>query len=287
MLGDGFISVFTYREDANDKTPTRPRGRSQPCRDPLRDTSTDKTALKLIRGKEELPGLKEGLEEPGPGVSLQPSPALSIPNNEANQYLGLELYRSWCCTSFCKDYPDLQLRGDHVGDRDSESPRLEYDSCEGPLLQSRDLEELVPLQSGSVPPVLQVETELPHDEGYLVMDSSIMLDKREPLSNSMLNGYLESKLLEVYRQYLQDSLVRGGSPTSPSLPPSFVPPMIDQLSHQLSLEQGLDASVARSVVVNYLSSQRTCTASSHFSSPVLRISNVDQRKKAPSHYQPL
>ncbi|KAJ8394397.1 hypothetical protein AAFF_G00046080 [Aldrovandia affinis] len=284
MLGEGFIMALKYREDIIDMAPTRPRDRSPPRQDPASETRLGSTAQRMIKGKEEVSGLKEGLEQSG---SPNPSPGVLIPRSEADQYPGLELYRSWGCISFCKDYPDLQLRGDHVGDRDSESLGPEYENCEGPLLQSKDLGELEPLEAGPVPPGLRVTLESPHDKGYLVMDSSITLNKREPLSNSMLNDYLESKLLEVYRQHLQDSLARSGFTPGPALPRSVVPPSVDQLTQQLSLEQGLDVSMARGIVANYLSSLRTGTSSSHFSSPILRISNPDQKKKASAPYQPL
>ncbi|KAG9341678.1 hypothetical protein JZ751_018742 [Albula glossodonta] len=286
MLGEGFITLLTYREDMKDPAPARrSQGRDSPHRDPIKETTLYSTSLRLIKGKEEAPGMEQGLEQPR---LPQPSSSILIPNLEPDQYLGLELYRSWCCTSFCKDYPDLQLRGDPMGDRDSGSPGLDYEIGGGPLLQSEDLGELGTLQSGPTHPGLQVICEPSQDEGYLVMDTSITLDKRKPLSNSMLNGYLESKLLDLYRQHLQDSLARCGFP---SVPPTVVLPSVDQLSQQLSLEQGLEASVARDVVTNYLSSLRTgagvSAVSSHFSSPVLRISNPDQRKKGSSHYQPM
>ncbi|KAJ8338325.1 hypothetical protein SKAU_G00372910 [Synaphobranchus kaupii] len=283
MLCEGFIRALTYRENSKDSAPASPQSRSPLCTDPTYKTKLDAMGLTLIKGKEEVPGIEQGLEQARP---YQASPDVSIPRDKADQNLVLDLYCSWHWNSFCKDYPDLQLRGDHMVDRDSESLGPKYEICGTPL-QSQGPGELNPLQPLGLPAAL----EPPQDDGYLVMDTSINLDKREPLSNSMLNCYLESKLLEVYRQHLQDSLARPGFPANPALLPSALLPSVDQLSQQLSLEQGLDASVARYVVTNYLSSMRACTGSSssnsHFSSPVLRISTADERKKVPSLYQPL
>lgn len=261
MLGEGFITMLTYREQSKDSAPASPRSRN-----PNQKTKLDSTSLKVIKEMEEVPGLEQGLEQIRPP---QPSPCVLMPSDPADRLMSLELYRSWHCTSFCKDYPDLQLRGDHMVDRDSERLSPQYVLCGG-LLHSQDLGDPQPPQPGPAPLGLQAVS----DDGYLEMDSSITLDKREPLSNSMLNCYLESKLLEVYRQHLQDSLARSGFPVNPALLPSVVLPSVDQLSRQLSMEQGLEVSVARNVVTNYLSSVRTCTGatSSHFSSPVLRIS---------------
>ncbi|XP_035265891.1 protein CXorf21 homolog [Anguilla anguilla] len=272
MLGEGFITMLPYREQSKDSAPASPQSRSPLCRNPNQKTKLGSISLKVIKEMEKVPGLEQGLEQIRPP---QPSPSVLMPSDPADRLMSLELYRSWHCTSFCKDYPDLQLRGDHMVDRDSERLSPQYVLCGGPL-HSQDLgdpeppQPPQPPQPGPAPLGLQAVS----DDGYLEMDSSITLDKREPLSNSMLNCYLESKLLEVYRQHLQDSLARSGFPVNPALLPSVVLPSVDQLSRQLSMEQGLEVSVARNVVTNYLSSIRTCTGatSSHFSSPVLRIS---------------
>ncbi|XP_046876627.1 TLR adapter interacting with SLC15A4 on the lysosome isoform X2 [Hypomesus transpacificus] len=169
------------------------------------------------------------------------------------------------------DYPDVQLRGDHVGDWSLLSLPKQSSIFQGHLLQPQYLDETL----GPVEPGLRAESMQPlHDEGYLVMDGSISLN-REPLSNSMLNSYLESKLIEVYRQHMQDSLARCSSPLSLTPPQGLVPPAAQHLSQHLCQDYGVDSSTAYSIAVHYLS---TCTVtSSHFSSPDLRISQPDQR----------
>ncbi|XP_061089557.1 TLR adapter interacting with SLC15A4 on the lysosome [Conger conger] len=280
MLGEGFLTVLTYGKESKDSSP---QNRNPQCTKHAHKTKLNSMALTLIKDKEELPGLEQGQEQTRPS---QPSLGVLIPSDTAGQHPGLELYHSWDCTSFCQDYPDLQLRGDHMVDQDSESITVQYAWGRFPL-QAQALEELEALQPGPAPLRLKADFQPPQDDGYLEMDSSITLEKREPLSNSMLNCYLESKLLEVYRQHLQDSLARLGFPANPAQLPNVLLPSVNQLSRQLSHEQGLDASVALNVVTHYLSSMCTRTGSSHFSSPVLRISNADERKKPPSLSKPL
>ncbi|KAL0994236.1 hypothetical protein UPYG_G00119670 [Umbra pygmaea] len=253
MLGEAFISVLRYREEDCDSW-------SKKAHKGTLRAATNITPVSMS-------GDMEGQSSPR---AARPSDALTIPNSHYEDYGDLELYRSWCCTTFCKDYPDLQLHGGHVGNRSSESLRLDSHLYEGPLLQSKDLGELETL--GPVDPGVQVESQPLQDKGYQVMDSSIITLNREPLSNSMLNGYLESKLLEVYRQHMQDNLARGSSPLVQTPPQGLLPAPVKLLSQQLCQDHGLDSSTAQSIVIHYLS---TCTAaSSHFSSPDLRISNL-------------
>ena len=118
-----------------------------------------------------------------------------------------------------------------------------------------------------------------HDNGYLVMDSSITLQGGEPLTNSMLNGYLESKLMEVYTQYLHERLVQPGTSPGWSLLTPLVPPgyVVQRLSQQVALEQGLEVDEACSMVLSYMHTHGgdSRAVSSHFSSPVLRISKPE------------
>lgn len=120
------------------------------------------------------------------------------------------------------------------------------------------------------------------DNGYLVMDSSITLPGGEPLTNSMLNGYLESKLTDLYTCYLQERLgLPGTSPRlsllAPLMPPAYV---VQRLSHQVALEQGLEVEEARSMVLGYMHNQagESWALSSHFSSPDLRISQPEEKR---------
>ncbi|KAG5263692.1 hypothetical protein AALO_G00267570 [Alosa alosa] len=166
-------------------------------------------------------------------------------------------------TQFCSSLPQRGQQQTNNDFREQDDYRPGEDAPALPLIDPirRRLEAVAP------------------DHGYLAMDSSITLQGGEPLTNSMLNGYLESKLTEVYSQYLQERLVRPG--TSPRwsllapLPPGYV---VQQLSHQVALEQGLEVDEARSLVLSYMHTQGgdSRAVSSHFSSPVLRISELEK-----------
>ncbi|XP_048884237.1 uncharacterized protein si:dkey-237j10.2 isoform X2 [Brienomyrus brachyistius] len=213
-------------------------------------------------------------------VLAQPSPTLSIPGTEGHPYWGLELYRSWCCHSFCKDYPDLQLRGDLIGNKASESPVLDDKADGGPFLKSEDLAEMAPLLLEPI--FLDPQCDVAPPAGDAA-DSSIIL-AGEPQSDSMLNSYLENKQLEVYLQHLQDMLARGGSSPSCMLPPSpNLAPSTPALSNPLQFNQHQSTEPS---AVGRLTSQSNTAISSHFSSPVLRISNSDpgQRQAPLCHY---
>lgn len=179
--------------------------------------------------------------------------------------MGLELYSSLYCQSFYKDYPDLQLAGGTVG------PLNPTPQSHSPLLNSEDLGSMeASMEFGKL-----VEDHNETDEGYLVIDSMRSLGKEQRLTNSMLNGFLETQLMEVYRQHMQDNLARCGSSL---LSASVVPGICDQLSvpdrNRTAQRNQLHSSQSQSSV-RYLS---TCSAppTSHFSTPVLRISNPQE-----------
>lgn len=203
----------------------------------------------------------EGPEKPGSCLTSLPSMALPIPSSSVEDLWDLELYSSLHCPSFYKNYPDLQLAGGTVG------PLNPSPQSHGPLLNSEDLGSL----ETSMEPRKLVEGRGEADEGYLVIESMRGLGKEQRLTNSMLNGFLETQLMEVYRQHMQDSLARCGSP---SLSADVVPEMCDNLStsdrNKAAQRDELLSSQNQSSV-RYLS---TCSAppTSHFSTPMLRIS---------------
>lgn len=218
-----------------------------------------------------------------------------------DEYWGLELYRSWCCPSVCKVYPDMQLRGDQLGDRSSHSPHWVAAPPEDwqPVLHSQDLVDMeeeapgdsLPWLGGNQPPQHphpHHHHHHHHDDGYMEMDTSLPgldsmreLDSMrglDRLSNSMLNGYLETKLLEVYRQHLQDSLARGAdasvSPGMVVVPTVVVDSPVAAAGVPSRGQWGTEGDrPTTSDSIHYLS---TCglRSNSHFSSPELRISDV-------------
>lgn len=215
----------------------------------------------------------EGPEKPGPCLTSLPSSALPIPSSSVEDVWGLELYGSLYCPSFYKDYPDLQLAGGTVG------PLNPTPQSHGPLLNSEDLGSMeASVEAGDL-----VEDHSEADEGYLVIESMRGLGKEQRLTNSMLNGFLETQLMEVYRQHMQDSLARCGSS---SLSASVVPGMCSNLStsdrNKTAQGNELHSNQSQSSV-RYLS---TCSVplTSHFSTPMLRIS-YQQEPESRSHTQ--
>lgn len=134
---------------------------------------------------------------------------------------------------------------------------------------SSDLVNSIPQQLQFIPASGSLKQHDIPDDGYLVMDSSIMLNG-EPPTNSMLNGYLDKKLQEVYSQYLQERLACPESSPGCSLLPPFHQTSLLQLSQPLSMDSSLEPETRQS---QGAISQR---ASSNFSSPVLRISNAKE-----------
>lgn len=125
------------------------------------------------------------------------------------------------------------------------------------------------------------------DQGYLAMGASVnmSLDLREqepglePMSNSLLNGLLDKQLDEVYMQLLNDNLARCNSNLGNSLLHGLVPP--PQPSCHLQGTDSLDPSLEEPAredsanEVSYLNTHNLVPCSSHFSTPVLRISEAE------------
>ncbi|KAK1787503.1 hypothetical protein P4O66_015917, partial [Electrophorus voltai] len=189
----------------------------------------------------------EGPEKPGPCLTSAHSKALTIPSYSTEDHLGMQLYHSWC-PSFCKAYPDLQLAGGTLGPHPTLSPL-----SQNPFLQSQDLGSLEALEELGQ----QVEVQPEPDEGYLVIESMQNPGSDQRLTNSMLNGYLETQLMEVYRQHMQDSLARYSTSLTSSVMPTLVPTNHSMRDGQAGGQgEGLDTGPAHNSV-RYLS---TCSA---------------------------
>lgn len=200
------------------------------------------------------------------------SPALHIPRR-AHPAEELDLYRSWPCNSIYQDYPDLHIGGDHVGDHTCDSGCVLDHACEqppsGPLLLSIDIP---PGQSPlwKHPEKPRAES-LPGDEA----EERSMVLCEEPLSNSVLNKYMEAKVTELYKHLFEESLARCGSVTN-LLTCSWIKNNLNQISLQISQEQNIEASKAREVLLHSLALFSLCNttnrSSSEFSTPNLQIS---------------
>ncbi|XP_060719604.1 TLR adapter interacting with SLC15A4 on the lysosome [Tachysurus vachellii] len=262
MLGEAFLHVLNYTEKSPEHIAltrtnklSRVISRSVP---PPEAAATHLSSRSALTPRPLPANQPEGPEKSGPHLTSPPSTALPIPSSSVEDHWGL---KAMYCPSFYKAYPDLQLAGDTVG------PLNTPPQSHSPLLNSEDLGFL----EASMEPRELVEDHGMTDEAYLVMESMKSLGKEQRLTNSMLNGFLETQLMEVYRQHMQDSLARCGSS---SLSAGVVPGICGHLSasDRNTTTQGneLHSSQSQSSI-RYLS---TCSAppTSHFSTPVLRIS---------------
>ncbi|XP_077164767.1 TLR adapter interacting with SLC15A4 on the lysosome-like [Paroedura picta] len=146
-----------------------------------------------------------------PLLAAQSAP-LCIPRREPHCEKELDLYRSWSNQSLYQQYPDLYIGGDHIADHRCDSgcimDQTDDEPIMGPVLFSEDL----PLgQSPLMEPLHQGKAGKPwaSDEAG---ERSITLH-RQPLSNSVINNYMEKKVRELYKQFLDDKLTRCNSIT--------------------------------------------------------------------------
>ncbi|MEJ1281512.1 hypothetical protein NN561_012462 [Cricetulus griseus] len=227
-----------------------------------------------MKSVDELPAAKLK-STPLPGnVSI----ALPIPKRGHDE-TQLDLYRSWSCTSICQNYPDLQIGGDNVRNMYDSGCFVEHaqdDVCNGPLLLSVD----IPL--GHSPKIEPLEKTCSSKllNGDEIREKS-MLSHKQPLSNSMLNSYMEKKVDELYKQFLEENLTRCISITN-FMASNMLMNNVNQISLQISQEQNIEASKAREALLHSLAlcnlrnvSHRNST---ELSTPNLQISNQTSRE---------
>ncbi|TSR75244.1 hypothetical protein Baya_11838 [Bagarius yarrelli] len=262
MLGEAFLHVLNYTEENPEHTTlSKPRtlSRLNSRAVPPPDTTLTRLSSRSSRTSRSLRANRhEGPEKPGPRLTSLPSTALPIPSSSVENHLGLDLYSSLYCPTFYKDYPDLQLAGGTLG------PLNPTSQSHSPLLNSEDIGSLEALMG----PGQVVEDHDVTNEEYLVIESMRSMGKEQRLTNSMLNGFLETQLMEVYRQHMQDSLARCGLT---SLSASVVPGICHLSATERNLMAQENELRSNQSSIRYLS---TCSAppTSHFSTPVLRIS---------------
>lgn len=179
--------------------------------------------------------------------------------------------------SLLEHYPDLQV---------ADSGRISHNLLRAPV----NPEEFQPHVSklDSQPKARQEEDSISSipDQGYLVMGGSVNISLDlpgsglEPMSNSALNVLLEKQVEEVYMQHLTDNLARCNSHLENSLLHGLVPPPQPDCqskglySLESSLAEDLRADISEKI--SYLNTQQSVPCSSNFSSPVLRISELNE-----------
>ncbi|XP_012582571.1 PREDICTED: uncharacterized protein CXorf21-like [Condylura cristata] len=202
------------------------------------------------------------------------SVALPIPRRVQLDEIQLDLYRSFSSTSIFQNYPDLQIGGNHVGNMYDSGCFVEQvcdDTFKGPLLVSVDK----PSGSSSIFELLEklpVSKLLNGDE---IREKSMLFHK-QPLSNSMLNNYMEKNVDELYKQFLEENLTRCCSITN-FLASSLLINNANHISLQTSQEQNTEASKAQKAFLCSFARDNLCNFShgntSEFSTPNLQISN--------------
>lgn len=216
-------------------------------------------------------------ESQGPSVALQHALAVSIPGCSAGliHHHHSDDLHSAC--SLIQKYPDLRLCQEPD---EATSPRITvtYQSLSAPTPLHEQQSTPSSRGPGSGPGTVvqdqKPEASIP-DRGYLAMSDNPSMDPNRsglvPMSNSLLNGMLEKKVDECYRQFLTDSLARCNSQMGQSLLHGLVPP--PQPGARAQASESVEVSLVGTTseddgpVISYLNT--------YFSSPVLRISEAD------------
>uniref|UniRef100_A0A4W3HCH9 Uncharacterized protein n=1 Tax=Callorhinchus milii TaxID=7868 RepID=A0A4W3HCH9_CALMI len=201
-----------------------------------------------------------------PVFTKQTSDVLGIPNTSAYSAKPLDLYTS--CSSICKSYTDLQIAGHITPNSCTSSGCFMSDDYE---LSSCNFSQVDDSAACNSFPASQCESQqLSRVDTFLSSDRSILL-QRQPLTNSVLNNYMEQKIAELYKQYLQDCLAKCASPTK-ILSSNFLMANMDQISLQISQEKNMETTKAKDMVINCLLSVACAPNSSEISTPNLQIS---------------
>lgn len=259
----------------NSITPLKRENQEKIMKGNLTEQSNDTNQIKSV---DELSVVK-CKNTPLPGnVSI----VLTIPKREQHDERQVDLYRSWSCTSICQNYPDLQIGGDHVGNMYDSGCFVEHthdDVCNGPLLLSVDM----PLGHSPIVEPLEKTPTSKLLNGDEIREKSMLFHK-QPLSNSMLNSYMEKKVEELYKQFLEENLTRCRSITN-LIASNLLMNNVNQISLQISQEQNIEASKAREALLHSLARCNLRNIShgnsSEFSTPNLQISNQTSRECAP------
>ncbi|XP_034989433.1 TLR adapter interacting with SLC15A4 on the lysosome-like [Zootoca vivipara] len=246
--------------------------------------SAEKVALMCCdkeRGQE-VPQQNSLQKPPAKGCNNIPqSTPQCIPRQEQHCENELDLYRSWSCESLYQNYPDLHIGGDHIADHTCDSGCImdqTYDgSSAGPVLFSND----IPLgHSPLTEPVLKFKS-VKFWHGEDIGEKSMTFHK-QPLSNSLLNNYMEAKVQELYKQFLEEKLTRCSSLTH-FLTSNMLVNNISEVNLQLPHEKHGEASKATQTLFQSLARlglQNTGSGnSSEFSTPNLQISTPHCRRK--------
>ncbi|KAM5181512.1 TLR adapter interacting with SLC15A4 on the lysosome [Mantella aurantiaca] len=180
------------------------------------------------------------------------------------------------CKDICRDYNDLHVAGDQVMAINSVMTdftcETSYEFGEGPFLQSSQIPSAMDslcVATDNMQRKLSNRNPSGWKEGS-IKDKSIM-NQEQPLSNSILNEYLERKVIELYKQYMMD-MSSSASPTH-IMASELIMNNVQQISMQLSREQNMETNKAKDMVISYLLRLASEKQSNFISTPDLQISS--------------
>ncbi|XP_075041957.1 TLR adapter interacting with SLC15A4 on the lysosome-like [Mixophyes fleayi] len=263
MLAEAFLSTVMYRETmAREDQQDRENDNALPSWQDRREKSLEKKVSENFR--ESSDRREDVLGEP----VIPFSQAMCIPKRDKDN--SLDLYTSWSSTygSIYRNYPDLHIGGDHILNNKKDSGcvlDLESEFQDGPVLLSVDIDSSSPPGESLAGPLV---------EGVLHSEESNLFPSA-PFSNSVLNGFLEKKMQELYKQCIEENLVTNASPNH-LLWSSILKHNVHQLSMQISQEHNVGHSRAKEAILQCL-----CSAtSSEFITPILLISKQETKKQS-------
>ncbi|XP_037368468.1 TLR adapter interacting with SLC15A4 on the lysosome [Talpa occidentalis] len=175
------------------------------------------------------------------------------------------------CKSICKNYNDLHIAGDQVMAINSVTTDFPSKSSfeYGPLLKSSEIP--LPMEDSTfTQPSDLPQKPIQRYSSYWRITSikeKSSLQMQKPISNAVLNEYLEQKVVELYKQYIMDTAFHDSSPTQ-ILASELIMTSVDQISLQVSREKNLETTKARDIVINRLLQ----LVSTEISTPSLHIS---------------
>ncbi|XP_075054163.1 TLR adapter interacting with SLC15A4 on the lysosome isoform X2 [Mixophyes fleayi] len=177
------------------------------------------------------------------------------------------------CKNICRDYNDLHIAGDQVMAMNSVTSDFTCNSSfefgEGPFLQSS---EIPPTMDSLCVPTNDPTKKLAKRDSWKVSikDKSI-INHEQPLSNSILNEYLERKVIELYKQYMMD--ISCSTSSTHIMNSELIMNNVQQISVQLSREQNMETNKAKDMVISYLLRLASEKQSNVISTPDLQISS--------------
>ncbi|XP_044129307.1 TLR adapter interacting with SLC15A4 on the lysosome-like [Bufo gargarizans] len=264
MLSESFLRTAVYRERMN----------AEEQKD--EEKSQKKTSSWALGAA--LSDRREGGSEPlcqgeASGPISQP---LRIPRREVLNDASLDLYTSWSSRygSIYKNYPDLHIAGDHILQKVDSGCILDGDCEDGPVLLSADIDRSSPPTEN--PGGLLTEGGPPSVESQVLPSA--------PFSNSVLNGFLEKKMAELYKQCYEEKLTAAGTSPIPHLWSTVLMHNVHLISLQMSQERNVHQSTAMEAILRSLRCA-TSGGSSEFITPILHISSPD-KPEAPASNLP-